>query len=493
MSKALELLEGRGLDVETCDRLGIVPDPQHGGDVVRIDFVRNGEIVRRKWRELQHRDDRRWRCWQDEGGVRCAFNEDVLRDDSLISQPVIITEGELDCAAAVQAGFIRTISVPDGAPPPGERSADDLADSPKYAWLREIMPLLTLQRAQTIILATDGDENGAALMNDLAMQLGRARCKFVVFPKARDSAARGRARLKDLNEALEDYGAAGVQACIEQAQFLKVDGVFRMSELPPPPPRTVWQIGFDLLGENFTMRTGDTTVVTGIPSFGKTTWVNDAVCRVVRRYGVNVAWASFEQEPTEDHKRNLRRWFMEKPVTQATAEEIARADAWIDARHRFLRPKEDEDVDLEWLIDKATAAVIQHNCRILVLDPWNEMDHSKAPHESTTEYVGRALRHLNRWRRAFGVHLLIVAHPTKSVKDPQTGEYRMPTLYDISDSAMFNNKADVGVIVHRSGREGLTTVKVAKSRYHDLIGKPGAVIMDFSVHDGHFRENERLS
>ena len=65
MSKALELLEARGLDVETCDRLGIVPDPQHGGDVVRIDFVRDGEIVRRKWRELQHRHDRRWRCWQE--------------------------------------------------------------------------------------------------------------------------------------------------------------------------------------------------------------------------------------------------------------------------------------------------------------------------------------------------------------------------------------------------------------------------------------------
>jgi twinkle protein len=59
-----------------------------------------------------------------------------------------------------------------------------------------------------IILATDGDEPGAALMHDLSVLLGRYRCKFLTYPKAPKD--RGRERCKDLNEVLEDYGAKGV-------------------------------------------------------------------------------------------------------------------------------------------------------------------------------------------------------------------------------------------------------------------------------------------
>ena len=491
----LAVLSERGLDSELVVRMGLESAVgRGGGERLIIPFVRSGAVVRRKYRRFDAAAEEGGKWIQDKGGVRCAWNEDCLRDESLDTEPLVITEGELDCLAAIQAGFQRAISVPDGAPPPGDRTVADLDASAKYEWLREIMPLLGLNRAPQIVIASDGDANGAALLQDLSLQLGRARCRFVQYPPAKDPARRGRDRLKDLNEVLEDYGETGVQACIREAPFLKVDGVFRMSELPPEPPRTCWEIGYDLLGQCWqVMRTGDTTVVTGIPSFGKSTFVNDLVCRVVRRYGVNVAWASFEQSPQDDHRRNLRTWFLERPDRAWSAEDVARADAWIDARHRFFRPKEDEDVDLEWLISKMEAAVLQHDCRIIVIDPWNEMDHSKHMGESTTEYVGRALRHLNRFRRAFGVHLIIVAHPTKSVKDPQTGEYRMPTLYDISDSAMFNNKADVGIIVHRSGKDGHSTIKMVKSRYHDLIGRPGSVVMDYCHDDRRFRELERLA
>jgi hypothetical protein len=62
----------------------------------------------------------------------------------------------------------------------------------------------------------------------------------------------------------------------------------------------------------------------------------------------------------------------------------------------------------------------------------------------------------------------VVAHPTKSAKDGD-GNYKMPTLYDISGSANWYNKADLGVIVHRENEDD-TLIKVQKSRYHDIIG-----------------------
>jgi twinkle protein len=71
----------------------------------------------------------------------------------------------------------------------------------------------------------------------------------------------------------------------------------------------------------------------------------------------------------------------------------------------------------------------------------------------------------------------VVAHPTKLAKD-RDGKVPMPTLYDISDSAAWMNKPDVGIIVHQD--EGGVLLRVAKSRYHDRIGKPGTVRLSFS-------------
>jgi hypothetical protein len=165
--------------------------------------------------------------------VKLAFNEDCLRDEALLGQPLIITEGEFDALAAIQSGFAKTISVPDGAPPPGERTAEDLEGGKKYDWLFDQIGLFAKDQVPEIIIAADGDENGAAMLQDLSVIFGRYRCKFLTYPKARKD--RGRERCKDLNEVLEDYGAKGVVETLNRAQWLRVDGVYRMSELPPLP------------------------------------------------------------------------------------------------------------------------------------------------------------------------------------------------------------------------------------------------------------------
>lgn len=484
----MQILEARGLDIELADRLGLQSIDRAGGEALAFPFLRNGKVARRKYRNFDAAEDQpKWT--QDKGGQKLAFNEDALRDDSLLSQPLIITEGELDAISAIQAGFLRTISVPDGAPPPGERSAEDLAGSAKYDWFGEIKPLLAKDRVTEIILATDGDDNGAALLQDLSILLGRFRCKFVVYPKSRKD--RGRERCKDLNEVLEDYGAKGVSQTIERAQFLQIDGVYRMSELPPLPPMVIYEPRGDLFRENFKVRLGDFAVFTGTPGFGKTSFANDVYSGIAFDNDLTIAWASFEQEPQRDHRRNLRTWFCGRPDRDLDQHERAAADRWIDARHVFIVPQEDQDPDLEWLLDKLEVAVARFNAKIIVIDPWNEVEHRRNHNETETEYTGRAIRALKRFAKAFKVHVAVIAHPTKSVKDGD-GNYKMPTLYDIAGSANWYNKADLGVIIHRENEDD-TLVKVQKSRYHDIIGKPGEVLMQFSKDEKRFVELERVA
>jgi twinkle protein len=486
---ALAFLEARGLDVEIAVRMGIASESVGGGgEAIVFPFLRDGRVINRKRRTITGEK----RFWQDKGAPKAAWNEDALRDDGLLGQPLIITEGEFDALAAIQAGFPRTISVPDGAPPPGNRTADQVAEAAKYAWLDPIKPYLKQDRTPEIIIAADGDENGGALLHDLALRLDRARCKYLVYPLAKNPEARGRTRLKDLNEVLEDYGAAGVRATIEKARWLKLEGLYTMSEIPEPPPSVVWDLGpeFNLMSENLKFRPGDLSVGTGIPSYGKSTFANAVWCSLVKRYGLRVVWASMEQQTKPDHRRNLRNWYLETDLF-ATGPQLQEADDWIEAHHLFIQIPEDQDASLDRVLELSAAAAVRFGANVLVIDPWNELEHIRDRHVSLTEYVSSSLREIRRFAKAFKLHVMILAHPTKAVQG-EGGVYRIPRMYDISDSSAWYNKADLGFVVHRPNPQE-TQIVVEKSRYHEIIGVPGEVFMHFTRENRRYTEIGRTS
>jgi twinkle protein len=455
----MKILETRGLDPVIAENYGVSVLQKDGIETVCFAYKRNGEVLNNKYRTFPEK-----KFWQD-GGVKLVWNEDCLRDDTLSSQPVIITEGEFDALAAVQCGFPRTISVPDGAPAQQVGSRD----SAKYDYLDELLPLL--KGCNEIIIAADGDAVGANLLHDLSHRLGRARCKWIKYPKD----------CKDLNDALMKYGDKGVKKTIEKAEWVQVDGVYKMSDLPPPPESVAVSTGMGI-DHRFKPRLGDFVIVTGIPSHGKSTFVNDLCCRLVDGQGWKTAFASFEQHPQLDHKRALMRWKTRKLPRARTQEESQDASKWIDDNFAFIVPSEDDDVTLDWFLDKASTAVVRFGCQIVVVDPWNEMDHIRPKDMSLTEYVGFAIKQFRKFARKHNILLIIVAHPSKL--KPVEGKVPVPTLYDISDSAHWNNKADVGIIVHRN--DITTTVRVEKVRYHDIIGKPGDIEMIYDFDTNRF-------
>jgi len=461
-SKALEWLAARGMDAAELERFDLSVENRAGSDWLVIPYKLNGETVNRKYRRLDAKE-----FAQDKGGVKCFFNHDCLTDATLADQAVIITEGEFDAMAAMLAGFPRVVSVPDGAP------AEALGDrqSEKYNYLN----LKDFDGCREIILAVDNDAPGVNLLNDLAIRFGRERCKYVTYPKLRD----GSRRCKDLNEVLLTYGAKGVTETIARAAWVQTDGVYRMEELPPINDAPGYPCPVEGLAERYILRKGDFVVLTGIPGHGKSSFMNDVACRMAARHGWRVAFASFEQLPQTDHLRNLRTWFLEKPVKYATDTEIAHADKWINDRFRFIVPSTDDFADLEWLVEKCAQSVVQHNCDMIVIDPWNEVDHCRERDESLTEYTGRAIKRLKKMAIKLNVHLVVAAHPAK-MRRQDDGTYTPPNLYDVSDSQHWYNKADIGLTVHRPDPESdRTEVHVTKARYHTINGQIGMASLKY--------------
>jgi len=448
-------LEARGLDPELLARLGVGASDRLPGDCIGIPFLDQGVRVATKYRTISGEK----RFTQDAGGRQILWNVDCLRDDTLALEPLIITEGELDAVAALQAGFPRTVSVPGGAP-----STTVEGKGPKYAFLEEVEPLL--RECKEIILAVDGDEPGANLLHDLSLRLGRHRCKWVQYPKG----------CKDLNDALRLFGVRGVQESIRRAQWLKVEGVYRMSELPPVDPPKAHDIGMVGLWEHYRMRLGDFCVVTGLPGHGKSSFVNEVCCRMAQREKWTTVFASFEQSPQVDHRRALRSFYAEKMERAMSPDERAAADEWIDRHFAFIVPGEDDDPTLAWILEKIAAAIIRFDANIVVIDPFNEMSNEDRPEGmSMTEYVGFAIKQFKKLAKKYRVHLILVAHPAKMLRS-KDGTYPIPGLWDIADSAQFSNKADIGIVVHRENLvDADTTIRVVKSRYFNQIGKPGEI------------------
>lgn len=449
-----KFLANRGLDIEIALRYGIT---QSNGSIV-IPYMKNGEVLNHKHRGLTEK-----KFWQD-GGKQFVWNHDVLLDNSL-PMPLLITEGEFDCLAAIQAGHVRAISIPNGG----------TEGNVNLEYLDEIDSLLPAE----IILGFDGDEVGFNLLEKVSNYLGKARCKFLRYPKG----------CKDLNDALRLFGVRGVKETLARAEWVGVKGHYKMSEIAPVPYRQPMLAGMGKIDDHIRLRLGDFSVWTGVPGHGKTTFINDYMNRIIEGYNLKICFASFEQNPQTDHKRALRTWYSGKLVKNMGFTELEAADAWIDKRYMFIVPDESETCDLKWLIEQMEAVVLRHGVSIIVLDPWNEMEHVRESGESLTEYTGRAIRHLKAFAKNRGVHVAVVAHPAKMLRD-KSGKYPVPTLYDISDSAHWANKADLGVVVHRCPDRG-DTIRNVKSRYHNEIGSPAEIDVKFSLHTGRYTAIDR--
>jgi twinkle protein len=456
-----KILEARGFEIELLEALGIASNSRLGSDCIAIPIVRDGVKINTKYRTIA--GERRY--VQNTGQRPCFWNADRISDPTLVDCPLIITEGEFDAIAAIQAGFGRAVSVPNGAPELQRDEDDEDTRTELYRYIKTAPA--ELAECKEIILAVDRDAAGIALLNDLALRLGRARCKWVKYPGT----------CKDLADVLQHFGQRGVAEAINRAQWMEIDGLYRMSELPPLPEIVPLDSGFPGLQPHYRLRPGDLTVVTGIPGHGKTTVILDIVCRMVMRHSWRACLASFEMTPQRELRRFLRTWHGARLVVEMSPQALSNADHWIDQNFLFVAPGEDDDVTLEWLMERLSSAVVRHGVKLQVVDPWNEIEHDRPPHMTLTEYTGYALRALKRFARKHQVHLIIVAHP-KMLRRDQDGKYPFPSLYDISDSAHWYNRPEVGIIVWR-GKDERTIVRVAKSRYHDEIGVPGDIAVRY--------------
>lgn len=499
--KVAKWFERRKITRETLDEAGVysgawAEDEETGlrrvvgaeaGDVIVFPYIERGQAVNEKYRSAGKRFS------QKAGGKKTFFNSDVLDLEPLKADdfPLVITEGEMDCLSLLEAGFKYAMSVPDGAPPardaqgnlievPEDTADIDINDDDKFGYVVNNWGRLT--PIKRIIIATDADEPGQRLAAELVRRLGRARCLHVEYPRdevvlLQDGTKRA---CKDLNEVLMEFGPKKVREIIDEAKAYPVSGVYELSEFPAEPNLVMATTGWGSLDENLRVYYPCFMVVTGLAGIGKSTWTMQLVSHLAMRHGWKAAVASFEMRLDPYVTHALMAPYIGGPRAAWTPDDVDRGKTWLQKNFIFIapHPQDDSAHDIDWLIERARVAVLRKGIRVLLIDPWNEIEHSKARDETMGDYVGRAIRKLKTFAREYEVLVIVVAHPTKS--GSEKGPDRV-SLYDVSDSAHFANKADMGIVISREDKASpITTVVITKVRYQPEAGKPANLKLEYN-------------
>ena len=152
-----------------------------------------------------------------------------------------------------------------------------------------------------------------------------------------------------------------------------------------------------------------------------------------------------------------------------TVDEIQSVSDLIDDNFRFYASP-DVTFDVPNILELTRDTIAADGLDGLIIDPWNEIDHSRPSNLTETEYISQSLTELRRFCRYNDIHIWIVVHPAKPERMNRGAP---PTLYDCAGSAHWYNKTDNGITVFKpnvaDGNE--VEIHITKVRFRD-IGKP---------------------
>jgi twinkle protein len=429
----------RKLDGALLEHMG-VKAVQHPslGSAVAFPYLRGGKAYAGKFRAVDRKD---WRSTQDV--TRGLYNEDAMRDGD---GPIVITEGEIDCLSVMQAGYLRAVSIPDGW----------TVDGGKRDVL--IQAETALRSSPWVIVAGDNDEAGASLPRAVANILLGHDVRFAVWPEG----------CKDANDVLCQYGEGELARCLIEAKRVDPEGGFitGISDLPPLPPRRVLRVGMKPFDYVLAFEVGAMSIATGTPGSGKSTFTTFVAHHVAVSENVRVGFMSFETHPYRTRDQ-LCRLTTGKPWEHLDARARHDLGQILDRRFRVVhRTYNETPHHLAWLKSMIYTLAVRDNCKLIFVDPWNELEHLPEPGESMTAYINFALQQIRTWAEQFDAHVCLVAHPRKMQTD---GKMRSPTGYDIADSAAFFNKPSLGFSVHQEeDDEGERYVRVTTWKVRDV-------------------------
>lgn len=455
----------RGISLPTLTKAGVtegdewMPQKEAKVPTIQFNYFKDGELVNIKFRTED-------KCFKLVPGAELLpYNLDAIKGE----KECVICEGEADALSFIEIGYNNVVSVPNGANT-NLTYLDDYWDD-------------YFEDKETVYIASDSDTKGVLLREELLRRFGPERCRIIEYGEG----------CKDANEHLVMYGKDSLIECVKNAPEPKIEGIFTTSDIEDSLDaiyesglKRGYTIGVEGVDKLCSFETKRLCVLTGVPSSGKSTFLNYIAERLNLRYNWKFAFFSPESAPISYHGSTLIELLTGKKFSKQTLpyNEYLQAKQHLQKNFFFIYPK--DDFRLDAILEKAKILVRKKGIKALVIDPFNRLENEQGSKVSETQYISQVLDRLTNFAQQNDVLVFLMAHPTKMPKNVE-GEFEVPTLYNISGSANFYNKADFGITVHRNKSGGWTEIHIQKVKFRHL-GEQGMVKLKYNLNNGRYCE-----
>lgn len=386
------------------------------------------------------------------------------------NENVYIVNNPKDYIAIKAVGIKSVICIPENL---------DTNDSSHDSWkfLSLIEP--QLKDVSQFTFALPNDEKSLILEEELARRLDITRCQRTRWKEA-EKGQKGSAFetffLKTEEELLE---------VLDNAKPFPIEGIHTVDDFEDDiddiyahgfqPGKST---GFTQLDSYYTVKQSEWTLVTGIPSHGKSSFLDAVLINMAKMHGWTTAIFSPENQPVSRHYADLIQKASGKTMNKDVydkkfylpKDEYDKYKNFVRQYFKIVLPKEEGgNWSLKGILNLAAQSVYRYGAKIVVIDPWNEVEHQRPQGMNDIDYLSYSLTEIRRFARKYKVHVFIVAHPKIMLKD-KDGKYLVPTPYDVSGGAHWNNKADNILTVYRNvGKidQDITHLHIQKIRFRE--------------------------
>ena len=445
-SKVVEWFKTRGISQQTLTDLKIGEGPEYmpqtgkTENVIKFNYFMGDQLI-----NVKYRDGRKnFKLYK--GAEKVFYNI-----NSIIGyEYCVIVEGEMDVLALHEAGITNAISVPNGA----------TLNSNNLDYLDACIDYF--EDKEKIILAVDTDEAGQALQSELVRRLGSEVCYLASFEDC-----------KDANEYLIKYGKEKLSERISGARPVPLENVTTFRDIEDEVTDFVkngfkpgFQVGLQNFDDIFSTYTGQFITVTGIPSSGKSDFVDQMVVGYNNNYGWKTAFASPENQPTYLHAHKLMRkhWQGMPTAADINSEKWNQVADHCNTNYFHI---DMERYTLESVLRKGAELVKRKGIKCLVIDPFNKVRDIDCKTEDVNRYTMEYLSKIEIFAKKYDVLVFIVAHPTKMYKD-KDGKIDEPTMYNIKGGGEWYDASYHGILVHRDYDAKTVKAKVLKVKFQNL-------------------------
>ena len=450
-SQVIDYWGKRGISKNVIDYLDIREDMQGNG--VFNFYDTNDVLTMVKYRPARtvekHSGQPKTWCQKDADTSSLLFNMNRVNT----SKPLLITEGETDCASAIEAGYINTVSVPLGAG--------------NLHWIEENWDWLN--NFDSIIIWSDNDEPGIKMRKECIYRLGTWRTKYISAPEFFEKDNGKKIPLKDINDCLQIGGKDFVMNLISEAKDVPVKSVVDYSEIEEldisqmDGVKTGIKPLDDALVKIFY---GTLTVLSGRPGSGKTSIIDQTIARTID--DGNPVFLFSKEMP----ERMSANWF--NTIIAGRRNMIERTSR--DNRKYYIVPqviqkkmqahynkklfiyRDDEPNDVDSVLKSAEECVRKFGCKLIVLDNLMMIDLNCSESDKNTAQTN-LINALIKFAAKFNVAVVLIAHPRKTQDTNSDIE-----MYDISGTSNIINLAMRSIGLRRVSKKEKND---QKSKWHN--------------------------